>query len=507
MTTESLREECGLAVVYQLDHAKAPPINVTQYMPGFLLDLQNRGQLSAGLTSYNPHRERLLQTHKDLGTVEQVFRMYSPQKLRSLIERYNGTVAIGHVRYATTGREDRNFAQPLERVHGRKRKWFSIAFNGNLANFEELKSELIAKGYHITYNTDPEVMMHYLNRELQGEGNRSYQDIFASIAQVFDGAFNIAFLNSHGDLVVTRDALGIKPLCYGIKDNLLIVASESVVLTRLGISDYQDLQHGEMLVATPDGSYRLERFRESHKTAHCHFEWVYFANLASTLDRRSIFKSRSKMGQLLAEVEEEDTSNAIVVPVSETAKIAGDAFGYRLRIPVIEGIVRNRYVGRTFIEGENRQAVILRKFTPIRELLENKKIFLVDDSLVRAATLKTIIEDLRVRGGTSEIHVRIACPAITAPCFYGINIPTVQELFATRFWQPGQSLRFSQETLNSMAKELGANSLKYLSIDRLARAIGFDEDQLCTACINTQYPTPMRAKRYSQQISQMPERQ
>ena len=503
MTLKTLHEECGIAIIYQLDQSKAAPLNVTQYIPGFLLDLQNRGQLSAGLTSFNPQRDRLLQTHKDIGTVEQVFRMYSPQKFQSLIEEYSGTIAIGHVRYATSGQENWNFAQPFERIHGRKWKWFSLAFNGNLANFETLKTELIEKGYHITYNSDTEVMMHYLNKELMGENKRSFKDIFSSLAQLFDGAFNIVFLNACGDLVAMRDPLGIKPLCYGVKDNLLVVASESVVLTRMGIVDYKNLEPGTLLIATLDGNFHIERYWEKQQTAHCHFEWVYFANLASNLDGHSIFKARSNMGRLLAEMEEEDHSDALVVPVPETAKVAGDAFGYKLGIPVIEGIVRNRYVGRSFIEGENRQAVILRKFTPLRELLENRKIFLVDDSLVRASTLKTIIEDLHQRGKAAEVHVRIACPAIIAPCFYGINIPTVQELFATRFWHPGQSLKLSNEKLAAMAEELGAASLKFLTIEQLTQAIGFPESQLCTACINTNYPTPAGAERYSKQIMQM----
>lgn len=501
MSFETLREECGIAVIYQLDQSKTAPLNVTRYIPGFLLDLQNRGQLSAGLTSFNPHRDRLLQTHKDIGTVEQVFRMYSPGKYRALLEEFSGTIAIGHVRYATSGQENWNFAQPFERVHGRKWKWFSLAFNGNLANFENLKTELVEKGYHITYNSDTEVMMHYLNKELMGEDQRSFKDIFSSLARCFDGAFNIVFLNACGDLVALRDPLGIKPLCYGVKDNLLVVASESVVLTRMGIVEHQNLEPGTLLIATLDGHFRIERFWQKQEPAHCHFEWVYFANLASNLDGRSIFKARSNMGRLLAETEEEDHRQALVVPVPETAKVAGVAFGYKLGIPVIEGIVRNRYVGRTFIEGENRQDLILRKFTPLRELLENKKIFLVDDSLVRAATLKNIIEDLHQRGKAAEVHVRIACPAIIAPCFYGINIPTVQELFAARFWRPGQSLELSSEILATMAGELGAASLKFLTIEQLTRAIGLPRNQLCTACITTQYPTPAGAELYARQIN------
>ncbi|MBF0289152.1 MAG: amidophosphoribosyltransferase [SAR324 cluster bacterium] len=500
---EALHEECGIVAVYQLDQATAKPVNAAKYVPDVLLDIQNRGQLSAGLTSYNPKRDRLLQTHKGLGSVEQAFRLYNSQKYDNLMKRFKGTAAIGHVRYATSGQENLDFAQPFERVHGRKWKWFSFCFNGNLANFDVLKKQLIASEYNITYNTDTEVMMHFINRELRGDGRKSYKEVFASLSKIFDGAFTIAFLNACGDLVVMRDPLGIKPLCYGIKDNLLVVSSESIVLNRMGV-DYQDIEPGTLLIATREGGYQIERYHKKKKTAHCHFEWVYFANLASNLDRRSVFKARRLMGRLLAEMEDEKYDiNARVVPIPETAKIAGNAFGFKLGIPVIEGLARNRYVGRTFIEGGNRQAVIRRKFTPIRELLSGKKVFLVDDSLVRAVTLKTIIEDLRIRGKVQEIHVRIACPTIIAPCFYGINIPTVQELFATKFWQPGQPLKHSKKTLNAMAKELGADSLKFLTIDRLVQAIGFPKNQLCTACINTKYPTPTGTEKYQQQVDMM----
>ncbi len=498
--SETMHEECGIAAVYQLDHTSADPINVSQYIPGLLLDLQNRGQLSAGMTSYDPKHNLLLKTHKDVGTVDRVFRLFSSQKHRNLVRKYEGTVAIGHVRYATSGAEDRNFAQPFERIHGRKWKWFSIGFNGNLANFEELKAALVERGYHISYNTDTEVMMHHINKELSGE-LRSFKEIFASLAKSFDGAFNIVFLNARGELIAMRDPLGIKPLCYGIKNNLLFVASESVALARLGITDYQDLEPGSLLVATPHDGYRIERYSEVKRTAHCQFEWVYFANLASNLDGRSVFKARRLMGRLLAEMEDiPGGPDARVVPVPETAKVAGDGFGFKLGIPVIEGLVRNRYVGRTFIEGQSRQDVILRKFTPLVELLENKRIFLVDDSLVRSTTLSTIIELIRERGRAKEIHVRIACPSIIAPCFYGIDIPTVKELFVPRFWKPGQPLTHSKETLAEMAEAIGADSLKFLTIDRLSKAIGHSKEQLCTACIDTTYPTLIGEKRYQEQI-------
>ncbi|MGK5092097.1 amidophosphoribosyltransferase [Deltaproteobacteria bacterium TL4] len=501
----SLNEECGIVAVYQLDQTKSPPVNVTQYIPGMLLDLQNRGQLSAGVTSYSASRDRLLQTHKDLGNVGQAFKMYHSRKSKYLIERYKGTVAIGHVRYATSGLENRNFAQPFERMHGRKSKWFSIAFNGNLANFENLKTELVEKGYHITYNTDTEVMMHCINKVLGNEEQESYKNIFASLARMFDGAFNIAFLNAQGDLVVMRDPKGIKPLCYGIKDNLLFVSSESVALTRIGIMDYTDIEPGSILVVTKNG-YHIERYCEPEAPAHCYFEWIYFSNLASTLDKRSVYKVRRELGFQLAKMEDlELGDDVLVVPVPETASIAAHAFGFELGIPVMEGLVRNRYVGRTFIEGQTRQEMILKKFTPLPEILENKRILLVDDSLVRAVTLKTIIQDLYKRGKVAEVHVRIACPPIVAPCFYGIDIPTVGELFATRYWKPGDAMDFSSKVLNKMAQDLSANSLKYLTVDRLTKAIDLPKDNLCLACVTTKYPTQWAEYNYKKQLPEMRE--
>jgi len=497
-----LHEECGIVAVYQLNQGNALPVNVSQYIPGMLLDLQHRGQLSAGFSSYNNKRPRLLQTHKDLGNVESVFRMYRTRKARQLLERFGGTAAIGHVRYATSGKENKNFAQPFERVHGKKSKWFSIAFNGNLANFELLKKGLIEEGYHITYNADTEVIMHYLNRELATTEGHDFKEIFSSLARIFDGSFNIAFLDAAGNLVMVRDPKGIKPLCYGVKDNLLFVSSESVALTRLGILNYRDVEPGQMLIAGKQG-YSVERyFPKQEREARCQFEWVYFANLASTLDQRSVYKVRRSLGKMLAEMEDLPLDDdVVVVPVPETSKIAADAFSFHLGVPVTEGLVRNRYVGRSFIEGQSRDEIVLRKFTPIREVLENKRVLLVDDSIVRGTTLKLIIRDLYKRGKVSEVHVRIAAPPIIAPCFYGIDMPTLQELFARKFLRNQENpTHFSKKALDAMAKDIGAHTLRYLSVKNLTDAIQMDTSQLCLACVNADYPTPWGCHHYKNQF-------
>ena len=499
---DNIREECGIVAVYQLNFANAQhQVNVASYIPNLLLDLQHRGQLSAGMSSYYADRGRLIKTHRDLGLVERVFALHSQKKSHALLEEHAGTVAIGHVRYATCGEEDNvQFAQPFERIHGNKWKWFSIAFNGNLANFQILKEGLIDHGYHITYDTDTEIIMHYINRELRGDTQISFAQLCASLANSFDGAYCILFLNAKGEMFAMRDPLGIKPLCYGVKDDLLLVASESVALTRLGIVQYQDLDPGCVLIAKPHQGYSIERYTSEKKKAFCHFEWVYFSNIASVLNNRSVFKTRRLIGRLLAESEDlEKTPDDRIVPVPETANIIGSAYGFKRQIPVIEGLIRNRYVGRTFIEGSTRQEAVMRKFLPIPQLLAGKRIFLVDDSLVRSTTLINLVQILRTYARVKEIHVRIACPPIISPCFYGINFPTSKELFATKFQRTEQG-DFSKETLVEMAKALEVDSLSFLSIDSLTKAIGHRKHNICLACLNSEYPTPFGFKNYQQQL-------
>ncbi|HEX9844442.1 MAG TPA: amidophosphoribosyltransferase, partial [bacterium] len=298
---DQLKEECGIVAAYQLGAAGAD-CNVAPVVIRGLLALQNRGQLSAGLTSYNPNRDRIIQTHKELGTVHEVFRLNNPPKGARILEEYGGVAAIGHTRYATSGTEDDSLAQPFERVHGRMFKWFAIGFNGNLANYDQLKSQLEASGYHITYHTDTEVMMHFINREMRGDELPDYVTMFRNLSRIFDGAYNITFLNAVGDLVVVRDPAGIKPLCYGVREGLLVAASESVVMTNLGIEDYRMLEPGEVLIANRDG-YRVERYAPVQRRAYCYFEWVYFSNLASNLEGRSVYKVRHAIGRELAEME------------------------------------------------------------------------------------------------------------------------------------------------------------------------------------------------------------
>src|SRR5262249_54898555 len=253
----------------------------------------------------------------------------------------------------------------------------------------------------------------------------------------FDGAYNLVFMNAMGDMVVLRDPRGFRPLCYAQDGALFAAASESVALLNLGFRDVKSLAPGE-LILIQDGEVRVERFAPPQTPAHCFFEWIYFANVASTLDDRNVYLTRAALGKELAKQERQLgkvplDAGTIVVPVPDTGKAAADAMAFELGLPSVEGLIRNRYIGRTFIEGQNRAERVQLKYTPLREVMAGKRVLLIEDTIVRSTTMKTLLHDLRERGGAREIHVRVACPPIVAPCFYGIDMSTVRELFAPRF--------------------------------------------------------------------------
>jgi amidophosphoribosyltransferase len=515
-----LRDECGVVAIYHLTTGRLPtdqpselcppqgPEEVSRLVPRMLLDIQNRGQLSAGMTTYNPQRHQLIDTYRELGSVSEAFRLSHQGKAESLMREYAGMAAIGHVRYATCGAEDCSYAQPFERHHLQRRKWFSFAFNGQLANYTELRDKLLAEDdHHLTRTTDTEIIMHEISRELSGDRRMPLIKVMRNLARRFDGAYCLVFLNAQGDMFVARDPLGIKPLCYAIDGPLFAAASESVALLNLGFppASIQSLAPGEAVTIT-DGQLRIERFSDTTRRAHCFFEWIYFANVASTLDERSVYLSRKALGEELARLEElsngagqnlgPEELETVVVPVPDTSKAAADAMAYRLGVPSVEGLIRNRYSGRTFIEsGGNRASKAAIKYTPLPEVLEGKRILLVEDSIVRSTTMRVLISKIRQIGKAKEIHVRVACPPIVAPCFYGIDMSTIGELFAPNFLQDepvaGELANelASERVFRAMATDIGADSVRYLPVTSIARAIEKPADQLCQACITGEYPT------------------
>ncbi len=496
--------ECGLAAVYHLPGEAVSPLcppqgpdQVSRLVPRILLDVQNRGQLSAGITSYHPGRQQLLETYRGVGNVTEVFRLSHRGKAESIMAQCAGRAAIGHVRYATCGKEDITYAQPFERHHLQKHKWFSFGFNGQLANYAELRDKLLADDdHHLARATDTEIIMHEISRELSGDRRPPLVEVMRNVARRFDGCYNLVFLNALGEMMIARDPWGFRPLCYAVEGPLLAAASESVALLNLGFShpSIHSLEPGEMLTVS-GGKINIERFAESPRRAHCYFEWIYFANVASSMDGRSVYLARKALGEELARLEDVPIDeNTIVVPVPDTSKCAADAMAYRLGVPSAEGLIRNRYTGRTFIEGtDNRASKAAAKYTPLREVLEGKRVILVEDSIVRSTTMRVLISRMRTVGRAREIHVRVACPPITSPCFYGIDMSTITELFAPRFMR---DQRPPAETYAEMARELGADSLCYLPIESIARAVDRPADELCRACITGRYPTPHGQKLY-----------
>ncbi len=498
--SDELHHECGVAALYWLAEPQGRggsasqavhEENVAALMPQILLDLQNRGQLAAGMSSYQPGRPQLLDTFKDLGTVNEAFRMSHPDKHRSILEEYSGKAAIGHTRYATCGLDDARYAQPFERHHGRLWKWFSFAFNGNLANYTKLRDQLLAKRhYHFSLDTDTEIIMHSLAYRLRGDKPTDLKRVMTSLGRSFDGAYNVAFLDAMGRMFICRDPLGLRPMSWAVQGRLFGAASESVALTNLGFDEVHSLEPGQMAIIE-DGKLRLESFSERKSTARCFFEWVYFSNVASKIDGESVYVARARSGAALAKLEDQDVNgDCIVVPVPDTAKAAADAFAYELGIPGVEGLIRNRYIGRTFIQpNTTRKRSANSKYTGLPEVLRGRKVFLVEDSIVRSTTLKTLVKHIRGECGAKEIHVRVACPPIVAPCFYGIDMSTLGELFAPKFVGKNYDGCPEEETFAEMAKALKVDSLRYLCVEDLPRCIGLDRRDMCLGCVTGRYPT------------------
>jgi amidophosphoribosyltransferase len=511
---DPVQDECGIAAVYRMDvrGVWSPPggsllddeRNAVRMLPDMLIDLQNRGQLAAGITRYNESETKILDTYKEVGSVSEVFHLTypDPAKFRRIMDRYAGRAGIGHVRYATCGSDDREYAQPFERDHGRKWKWFAFCFNGNVANYAEVKERILAKGdYHLKCDNDTEVLMHHLSYALQGDEKPDLVDVLRHIAETVDGAYSLAFLNADGDMVLARDPHGFRPLCYAVKGNLFAAASESLALANRGFTEIKDLEPGELLHVRPEGCRKI-RFAESPRKSFCFFEYVYFANVASTLNGRSVYLTRKRLGEALADGEtvKTDPADCVAVPVPDTAKAACDAMAYKLGIPSLEGLIRNRYVGRTFIEGRNRIERARRKYTALPEVLEGKRVFLVEDSVVRSNTLRVIVKMLREQGKAREVHVRVACPPIMSPCSYGIDMSTVSELFAPKLLGAQPRSELSAAELAKLSDDLGTDSLRYLSLDELTRAIGPPHNELCLGCLTGRYPTPWGDRLYQEAL-------
>lgn len=472
-----MHEECGICGAHLKKNAEIELYKM-------LVQMQHRGQLSAGITTYHENDNLILKTYKDIGLVNTVFRSEHNAKFKAIMNKMESTKGIGHVRYATCGGDDETYAQPFEHLHGKKNRWFSMSFNGNIANYEYLKKELEDNNYHLMRKTDTEAILLLIAKELKD--NKTITDALAKLSTKLDGAYNLAIINAEGTIVAARDPLGMKPLCYATKDGEIAFASESVALENIGFENPIDIKAGEALVIEKD-SYKLVQYAKSEKRAHCFFEWVYFSHPASTIEGKLVYDVRYNLGKELAKGEKETIDeNTVVVSVPDSSTPAGHGFSEGIDAPFKEGLIRNRYIGRTFIQATNRGEKVKEKFMLIRQIFEGKKVFLIEDSIVRGTTLKNIVNYIKKYGHPKEIHVRVSCPKIISPCYYGIDMSTRKELIG------------ANKNEEEIAKEIGADSVRYQTMEGLLKAIGINENELCRACINGEYPTKWGEKNSKQ---------
>ncbi len=420
--------------------------------------LQHRGQESAGIAV---HRGGVV-ARKGMGLVHEVF---SRDDLAAL----KGRVGIGHVRYSTTGTSVLDNAQPI--VVSSSVGDIALAHNGDIVNAGELKEELQAKGWAFVTSTDSEVIVRLLANEVAR--TKDVNQAIKTFTSKLVGAYSLVLLIG-GRVFALRDPLAIRPLCLGKLKDGWIVASESVVMDTLGAEFIRDLKPGEVVELTVDGPVST-RLPHPNNAGHCMFEWVYFARPDAVLDGRQVYDARFKIGEELARLHPVEAD--VVVPVPDSGR--AHAFGYARAsgIPVAEGLIKNRYIERTFImpdQAEREMGVIL-KLNTVRSIIEGKRVVLIDDSIVRGTTIRKIVKILR-DGGARKVHVRVGCPPIVAPCYLGIDMKTRDQFIAT-----GRSVEQIQDFI-------GADSLGFCTIEALVLAIGKPQDDLCLGCLTAEYP-------------------
>ncbi len=505
MMDSEARHECGLAAISLGSEKEIDlPSAAAYYLYRMLLQQQNRGQLSAGITTFDEKRELRLFTYRKLGLVNEAMSSHNLGKHNAILDRLQGNLGIGHVRYATCGTNDITYAQPFEMYHGRSWKWFSIAFNGNLANFNELKASLEEKNYQLVRKSDTELIMHNISYAMRGDERISLESVFSDLSNKFIGAYNILFLNAEGKLAAFRDPLGFHPLCYSIQDGNILIASESCAISHLGYNNIQSLNPGELL-EVENNEAKITKVAESPKKAHCMFEFVYFANPSSEIEGKSVYNVRWNLGKELAKGErlELNETDYVVVAVPDTAKPAADAFARFTGLASMEGLLRNRYVGRTFIEGDAREQRVKEKYDLNKPVLEGKKVILVEDSIVRGSTIKPLVHYIKNEGKVKEVHVRVSCPPIRAPCFFGIDMSTLSEMIAVKHMSKEEieNVGFhdlEEKTIDKIRQHIGADSLRYQTLEGLGKAIGFEggTKNLCMACVTGKYPMEFGDKLY-----------
>jgi amidophosphoribosyltransferase len=453
---DKLHEECGVFALY--GHPEAANL---VYLG--LYALQHRGQESAGIAVSDG---RTVHSVRKMGHVAEIF---TPDVLNQL----PGHLAIGHTRYSTAGDTTLVNAQPLSVACGKGQ--VAVAHNGNLTNAIELRRLLEEDGSIFQSTSDTEVVLHLVARSRE----RTLQGALRDALLQIEGAFSLVFLAEHR-IIVARDPHGFRPLAMGRLDledgkTVTVFASETCAFDLIGATYTGDVEPGEMVIVGPDGLTR-EYYTRPEAPAHCSFEHVYFSRPDSIVFGKAVAESRERMGRLLAG--EHPIEADVVVPVPDSGVAAAIGYASESGIPYRQALIRNHYVGRTFIEPSQaiRDFGVKLKLNPVRHLLEGKRVILVDDSIVRGTTSRKIVRMVR-NAGAREVHVRISCPPTISPCYYGVDTPSLRELIA------------ANQDIEQIREYVEADSLAYLSLDALREAIRDSEKHFCYACYTGHYPT------------------
>ncbi len=450
----SLHEECGVFGVFA-DH----PTDVAHLCYYGLYALQHRGQESCGIVVND---DGLFASHKDLGTVAEVF---SGDVLASLPR---GSMAVGHTRYGTTGGTNRKNCQPIEVNHRKGR--MAIAHNGNLSNAEELRSELEMSGAIFHTSSDTETIAYIVTRERLTAP--SIEEALIRAMKTLDGAYSLVLM-SPSKLICARDPYGFRPLCYGkTPDGVYIVASESCALGAVGAEFIRDVMPGEVLIFSRDGIVSRREHCKTKPKKICIFEYIYFSRPDTVLDGQSVHTARINAGRVLAKTHPVDADLVIGVPDSGLDAALG--YSREAGIPYDIGLIKNKYIGRTFIAPTGRADQVNIKLSAVEDVVRGKRIVLIDDSIVRGTTSGRIVSLLR-RAGAKEIHMRVSAPPFLYPCFYGTDVDSSENLIACR------------HTVDEIAKMIGADSLGFFPLDRLEELAG--DKHYCSACFDGRYPT------------------
>ncbi len=449
-----MHESCGVFGVY------APKEDVARLTFFGLFALQHRGQESAGIATADGKK---INVYARMGLVSQVFDEDS-------LSHLTGYIAIGHNRYSTTGSSRIANAQPI--VVSAGDDTIAVAHNGNIINAKHLREELTAQGYTFNSTTDTEVIADLI----LSSPEKTWVEKIKYAMHRIQGAYSLTILTKN-TLYGVRDPFGVRPLCLGLLDGGWVIASESCALDHIGANFIREIDPGEIVAVNENGvhSYRDEVGRR----ALCIFEYIYFARPDSLINGRLLYLAREEMGATLAR--EHPIEADLVIGVPDSATSAGIGYARESDIPLGEGLIKNRYVGRTFIEPDQRirDLGVKLKFNPLPEVLRDKRLVVVDDSIVRGTTTPSVVRILR-RAGAKEVHMRICAPPIRYPCFFGVDMATRRELIA------------AQKTIPEIRDFIHADSLGYMSIDGLIRSVALPRENFCLACFTGDYPIPVQ---------------